>query len=1204
MLRNKAVLLFNLFCISTFSLAFAGGNSIMLKSRTIETKNDFNIHQNDVINADEVYRGYYYRLIQFSDPLSSQQQSGVEATGIKLLGYVPHNAYYVAIPEGLNLSVMMQFNPRTMITITAQDKMSNQLRYGNIPDQIRNKNGTINLTVLYYPNISPTLVKQDLGAIGCTVLESFDESFQVSINVRESDWGALAQSAFVKHIEPLFPPVADDTKGRSLHRSNAINTGFGAGRHYDGAGVSIGLADDGEVGPHIDYTGRMTNTFSTGPGGSHGDMTSGICMGAGNLDPVIRGMATGAQIYIYDIGPYPPDTTAGSYPHVVNAAQNFTNLGTVVLSTSYSAGCNDYDAFASMTDRIMHNLKVLCPVWSGGNNQGADCGYGAGGQWGNITGGFKQGKNVIAVANLDAHEVIDGSSSHGPAADGRIKPDISANGKDQMSIAENNTFQVGGGTSAACPSVAGVTAQCYQAYREITGQANPDAALIKGCLLNSAWDIGTVGPDYAFGYGRINGLRAVQTLEQQHYLGDSLIQGGVNTHTITVPANSSQLKVMLIWSDPEGDANAAIALVNNLDLVVSDPSAQTFNPWVLDPTPNAATLALPAVRRIDTLNNVEQVTIDNPSAGTYTITINGSSIPFGPQKYYIVYEYWDGNITLTYPMGGEGFVPGETEVLRWDAFSSTGNFLLEYSVDNGSTWANIGTAAGANRQYDWVIPNNVTGNCVVRVSRGATSDVSDAVFSIIDDPNNLQVVWACVDSVKLSWNAVSGAIGYEVSKLGTMYMDSAGTSATNEIVLQGINSNVVNWFSVCALTNGAKGRRAIAIQKLPGLFNCSLAQDMAVNSITPVSGNFYDCGTGLDSVIITANITNIGFNNATGFTLSYSINAGIPVTEPYTGTLSFGQSANFTFATPADLSGGGAFIIDVTLNFAGDLYLVNNSQSSTVNVALAAAAPLIEDFQGAVFPPVYWDTLNSNTQNVWERQTGIVGSSGAVTNVAVYDNCSYNANGASDALLTQLLDISSLPYPLMTFDLSYREYNGYTDALRIDVSTDCGNTFVPSGYYKESPQLSTVAGSTGCFTPASATDWRRDSVDLSAFAGNSIILKFVNIGGFGNNLFIDNVNVQENYLLSAGHPVIAVPQIGVFPNPSSGEFTLDMKNIQGSKIKTEVFDAAGRLVEERELKNTSHVQSILNLTSAPVGVYYLRIGTEEKVYHLRLSKMQ
>lgn len=113
-----------------------------------------------------------------------------------------------------------------------------------------------------------------------------------------------------------------------------------------------------------------------------------------------------------------------------------------------------------------------------------------GGSWGNITGGYKQGKNVIAVANLDAMEVIDPSSSIGPASDGRIKPDIASNGRDQMSTDEGNTYQVGGGTSAACPGIAGITTQLIQAYKELYTDTVAPTALIKACLLNSAEDIG------------------------------------------------------------------------------------------------------------------------------------------------------------------------------------------------------------------------------------------------------------------------------------------------------------------------------------------------------------------------------------------------------------------------------------------------------------------------------------------------------------------------------------------------------------------------------------------------------------------------------------------------------------------------------------------------------------------------------------------
>ena len=77
------------------------------------------------------------------------------------------------------------------------------------------------------------------------------------------------------------PGEKEDTKGRSLHRSNVINSDYATGRHYNGTGVSIAVADDGFVGPHIDFAGRLTN-FATGTGQTHGDMTTGIAGGAGN----------------------------------------------------------------------------------------------------------------------------------------------------------------------------------------------------------------------------------------------------------------------------------------------------------------------------------------------------------------------------------------------------------------------------------------------------------------------------------------------------------------------------------------------------------------------------------------------------------------------------------------------------------------------------------------------------------------------------------------------------------------------------------------------------------------------------------------------------------------------------------------------------------------------------------------------------------
>jgi hypothetical protein len=285
------------------------------------------------------------------------------------------------------------------------------------------------------------------------------------------------------------------------------------------------------------------------------------------------------------------------------------------------------------------------------------------------------------------------------------------------------------------------------------------------------------------------------------------------------------------------------------------------------------------------------------------------------------------------------------------------------------------------------------------------------------------------------------------------------------------------------------------------------------------------------------------------------------------------------------------------------MFLGNNLQSSTISVALAAPAPVTEDFQGVIFPPLYWSTVNSNQVYTWNLQSGITGSNGSSTNAAVFDNCGYNSNGAEDALVTQLFDVSGISFPMLSFDIAYREWSGYTDGLRIDVSTDCGVSYVPSGYFKESPQLTTVPTGSGCFTPSSAGHWRTDSVDLSAFSSDNLILRFVNIGGFGNLLYIDNVNVKNNYLLSANGPNANVPQISVYPNPSAGIFSVDITDVPGATVNLKVMDMQGRTVNEKQLKNSSRVQLTLDLGNEKPGIYFLQITSEKRIYYMLLTKM-
>src|SRR5690606_38243632 len=100
-----------------------------------------------------------------------------------------------------------------------------------------------------------------------------------------------------------------------------------------------------------------------------------------------------------------------------------------------------------------------------------------------------------------------------------------------------------------------------------------------------------------------------------NYLSSTISQGGNNSHQITVPANTAQVRIMILWTDYEGSTTATKALVNDINMQVVDPSSTTFNPWVLDPTPTVTSLNAVATRGVDDLNNMEQVTIDNPAAG-------------------------------------------------------------------------------------------------------------------------------------------------------------------------------------------------------------------------------------------------------------------------------------------------------------------------------------------------------------------------------------------------------------------------------------------------------------------------------------------------------------------------------------------------------------------------------------------------------------
>lgn len=773
-----------------------------------------------------------YRIVQFDEIPSSELKKELKSAGIELLGYLPNYAYFASIKKANDASLLrsVNFHIRAVLLVDPKFKIHPSLNNGFIPDWAENVKGKADLVINFFEataakNAISQLKKADASI---ELLETDELNYSLTIRASKDHVPQIAALAFVSYVEPIEPPYElENATGTTLHRSNTINTLIPGGPKYDGTGVVVSVGDGGAIASHADMRNRLT---TSGTAADHATHVCGIIAGAGNIDPLTKGQAPGATII-----------SKSGHSDITGMSDLYTNKKVRVTNHSLGESCNaGYTANARTADLQAATYPSLFNVFSAGNSGSTDCSYGAGSAWGNITGGYKAGKNSITVGNLSRTDVIAGSSSRGPSKDGRIKPDICAKGSSVYSLAPNDAYATMSGTSMASPGAAGCFSQLIHAFRDLNSNTDPKLGLLKGIVLNTADDLGNTGPDYIYGWGRINVRNAYNVIKEKRYASGTIENSATKTHSFTVPANVKELKVMIYWADPAAATGVSKALTNDLDLTVTDASNKTSDPWLLSFEASATELAKAAVKGKDRRNNMEQVSIENPVAGAYTATVNGFQVPTGPQEYFVVYEFIKDEIVVTYPLGGESMVPGESEFIRWDAAGKTGTFKIEYSTDKGTTWQTISSSvSGALRYYTWTVPTVVTGDALVRVSRDNVNGQSQASFSIIKVPASVKVDWRCQTSLQLSWTAVTGATAYEVYLLGDKYMESKGTTTGLKYTVN-LDPNNITYVTVKALANNGKviGRRAIAV-KIPDVFNCipTSVDDITANQTISVYPN-------------------------------------------------------------------------------------------------------------------------------------------------------------------------------------------------------------------------------------------------------------------------------------------------------------------------------------------------------------------------------
>ncbi|MEQ1745364.1 MAG: S8 family serine peptidase [Saprospiraceae bacterium] len=1083
------------------------------------------IRQNPGVSPDELVNGHYVRYLQCAEIPAARQRAEAEASGLQFIGYVSFGAYLVAVPAGFDLGRLAPLGVRSIVPVRPEWKLGRSLREQPFGEwAVQGDHLRVYLQV--YPHIGTAQGAEMCRRAGIAVLEEGNQNGILHVLLHPDAIVATADLPFVRRLELApRPPQTDDTGGRALHRANLLDMEHPLGNKYDGTGVSVLVRDDGPLGPHIDFQGRQNDIF--GPNdftdGTHGDGVAGILAGAGNINPTMRGMAAGATIFNIR---YRAD-------FLDNTLDLHKNQNVTITNSSYAEDCNEgYTVNTETVERQLFENPTLMHVFSAGNAGENNCNYGAGPTWGNITGGHKMAKNALAVANLSADGSLYVTSSRGPAHDGRLKPDIAAHGHQQNSTDRNNGYRVFGGTSAAAPGVAGCMAQLTQAYRETNNGNQPDAALLKAAMLNTANDLGNPGPDFQFGWGHINAARAYQLLSANRWTEKSVDQSAVATHAISVPAGTRQVRIMAYWSDPPASPAAARALINDLDLTVLAPDGSTvYLPWLLDPTPDPVNLSTPASTGRDSLNNAEQVAIANPAPGTYTVRVRGHEVPLGPQPFFLVWEFYDDRPRLTYPAGGEGLVPGETCRIQWDALGDTGNFSLQYSPNNGGLWAQIATPPGDARMHDWTVPNAANGQIRVRVIRGNFSDTTDFPLTIAPVPANLQVQRVCPDSMTVSWSPVTDTLGYDVYLLGEKYMTIVGQATDTEFTFPIQNPGQEQWVSVRAVgPNGLAGRRALAVEWPGSLKNCQQPDDLAAQQLhlpDPAAiANSISCSPIQSAVQFRC--ANEGLNPASGAVANYRLNNDPVVSEPLPD-LAPGALLDFTFQQPVWFIQNGANTLRVWISYAPEDVFFNDTLVQQFHATVAPMGSFFtEDFQEPIFPPLDWAVGNPDGKVTWDRTvTSIVGASGQSTQVTFINCYNYPSYGQQDYLYLPPLDLGNLPKPGIFFDLAHANYdNTYRDSLRLEVFTNCDLTATPVVVWgKAGTELATREPVTAAYAPGLASDWRKEGVSLEAFAGQKVIVRFASVNDFGNNIFLDNIALAE-YALTQPVAKIAASTAG------------------------------------------------------------------------------
>jgi len=491
----------------------------------------------------------------------------------------------------------------------------------------------------------------------------------------------------------------------------------------------------------------------------------------------------------------------------------------------------------------------------------------------------------------------------------------------------------------------------------------------------------------------------------------------------------------------------------------------------------------------------------------------------------------------------------------------------------------------------------------MRISRTGASDVCNAPMALYPLPSNIQVVRLCADSMEISWNGVTGATSYEVSLLGSRYMDSVGTTTggVTRLAFAGTFSGTQEyWYSVRAVSPLAKGRRANAIRKAPGFVNCTLATDMGVTKVvSPASGSVPMCsGSFTDSVRIwVRNLSNQPKNN---IPVNYRVNNGTIVTETLTTTVPVLDSVLYTFNSAISQSTAGTLRVAAWASLSGDLNRSNDTGYVTLNLiggtpqtignlynfdsGTRAAGTTNCEATTSVLPGGYINEANNTVDNIDWRLFG--GATASATTGPDVDHTLGTAAGnyvyleasacfsKTALMLTPCFSIPTGGIHALRF--WYHMYGSSMGELRVDLFANgqWTNDIMP-----------VIRGDQG-------NAWRSRDISLAAYAGQNVLFRFRGTTGtnFYSDMALDDIGVVQTN--GVGAMSVSSDVVSIYPNPAKDEIIIKGTTNQ---INYQLVDVSGKICLKGSTSNSK-----IDVKSIPNGIYFIEIQTIEGSFRKKL----